>query len=251
MNISYGQVSFSLVGLVMLERKIMKELESVSDKDRALNLQRFFKTGKGEYGYGDVFAGITIPQIRAICKRYYKELSLDEITFFIQHQIHEYRMFGLLTLTYIWKKADDKKKDDIYSLYVKNLQYINNWDLVDLSAPNIVGQYLKGKDRSFLYELVKSNDLWKQRVAIISTAAFIRDVDFKDTLEISKFLLHHSHDLIHKAVGWMLREVGKRDLAVEENFLKKYYKEMPRTMLRYAIERFEEEKRQRYLKGLV
>lgn len=235
----------------MLENKIIKELESVSDKDRALNLQRFFKTGKGEYGYGDVFAGITIPQIREICKRYYKKMSLADISFFIQHKIHEYRMFGLLTLTYIWKKADDKEKDEIYSLYVKNLQYINNWDLVDLSAPNIVGQYLKNKDRSFLYKLVKSNDLWKQRIAIISTATFIRDMDFKDTLEISKLLQHHGHDLIHKAVGWILREVGKKDLAVEENFLKKYYKEMPRTMLRYAIERFEEEKRQRYLKGLV
>lgn len=251
MNMSYGQVSLSLLGLIMLKRKIIKELESVSDKERALILQRFFKTKKGEYGYGDIFAGITIPKIRVICKRYYKELSLDEIAFFIQHSLHEYRMFGLLTLTYIWEKADDKKKDGIYSLYIRNLKYINNWDLVDLSAPNIVGQYLKEKDRSFLYKLAKSNDLWKQRIAIISTAAFIRDMDFKDTLKISKLLLHHSHDLIHKAVGWMLREIGKRDLVIEEEFLKKYYKEMPRTMLRYAIERFEEGKRQEYLKGLV
>lgn len=178
-------------------------------------------------------------------------MTLEEVEYFVQHKIHEYRLFGLLTLTYMWKKADETERKNIFDLYVKNLKYVNNWDLVDLSAPIIVGQYLKDKDRSFLYKLVKSNDLWKQRIAIISTATFIRDMDFKDTLEISKLLLHHGHDLIHKAVGWMLREVGKKDLAVEENFLKKYYKEMPRTMLRYAIERFEEEKRQRYLKGLV
>lgn len=233
----------------MLREKIVKELKGVSKREKAEMFQRFFKTGKGEYGEGDIFAGITVPEIRNICKRYYKEMSFADIEFFIQHKIHEYRLFGLLTLTYIWKKADNK--ETIYSLYVRNIKYINNWDLVDLSAPNIVGQYLKEKDRTFLYELIKSNDLWKQRIAIISTATFIRDLDFKETLKISKLLLHHKHDLIHKAVGWMLREVGKRDLVVEEEFLKEYYKEMPRTMLRYAIERFEEEKRQKYLKGLV
>ena len=251
MNISYGQVTFSLVGFVMLKEQIIKELESVSKKTKAEGFQRFFKTGKGEYGEGDVFAGITVPEIRDICKRYYKEMSLKDVEFFIQHKIHEYRLFGLLTLTYMWKKAEEEKRKEIYTLYVRNLKYINNWDLVDLSAPNIVGEYLLGRDRSFLYELVKDNDLWKQRVAILATFAFIRKNDFKDTLKISELLLHHEHDLIHKAVGWMLREVGKRNQDVEERFLKKYYKEMPRTMLRYAIERFEEGKRQKYLKGLV
>lgn len=251
MNMSYGQVNFSLVLLGMLKEQIDKELKSVSKKEKAELFQRFFKTGKGEYGEGDVFAGITVPEIRDISKRYFKEMTLEDVEYFIQHKIHEYRLFGLLTLTYMLKKADELKKRDIFNLYIRNLKYINNWDLVDLSAPNIVGQYLKEKDRSFLYKLAKSNDLWKQRIAIISTAAFIKDMDFKDTLKISKLLLHHSHDLIHKAVGWMLREIGKRDLVIEEKFLKKYYKEMPRTMLRYAIERFEEGKRQEYLKGLV
>ena len=176
---------------------------------------------------------------------------MEDVEYFIQHKIHEYRLFGLLTLTYTWKKADEEKKKDILELYVRNLEYVNNWDLVDLSAPNIVGEYLKERERFLLYELVKSNNLWKQRIAIIATAAFIRDMDFDDTLKISELLLHHEHDLIHKAIGWMLREVGKRNQEVEEEFLKKYYEEMPRTMLRYAIERFEEEKRQRHLKGLV
>ncbi len=251
MNISYGQVIFSLVLLVMLKKQIVKELESVAKKTKAEDPQKFFKTGKGEYGEGDIFAGITVPEIRDICKRHYKEMSLDDVEFFIQHKIHEYRLFGLLILTYMWKKAEKEKKTEIYTLYVNNLKYINNWDLVDLSAPNIVGEYLLDRDHSFLYELVNSNDLWKQRVAIVSTAAFIRNMDFDDTLKISELLLHHEHDLIQKAVGWMLREVGKRNQIVEEKFLRKYYKDMPRTMLRYAIERFEEEKRQRYLKGLV
>lgn len=151
----------------------------------------------------------------------------------------------------MWKMADEIERKDIFNLYVKNLKYVNNWDLVDLSAPNIVGEYLKEKDRTILYDFAKSNNLWKQRVAIISTFSFIRDKDFVDTLKISKMLLHHNNDLIHKAVGWMLREVGKRDQIVEEEFLRKYYKEMPRTMLRYSIEKFDEDKRQKYLKGLV
>ena len=235
----------------MLKQKILEELKSVSKKEREEIFQRFFKTGKGEYGEGDIFAGITVPEIRDISKRYFKEMILKDVEYFVQHKIHEYRLFGLLTLTYMWKKADDAKKKKIFDLYVKNLEYVNNWDLVDLSAPNIVGEYLKERDKTILYDLAKSNNLWKQRVAIISTFSFIRNKDFVDTLNISEILLHHKHDLIHKAVGWMLREVGKRDQDVEEAFLKRYYKEMPRTMLRYAIERFEEGKRQKYLKGLV
>lgn len=251
MNISYGQGRNSLVAFGMLKQKILEELKGVSKKEKEEIFQRFFKTGKGEYGEGDTFAGITVPDIRNISKRYYKEMTLEEVEYFVQHKIHEYRLFGLLTLTYMWKKADETERKNIFDLYVKNLKYVNNWDLVDLSAPNIVGEYLKEKNRAILYELARSNNLWEQRVAIISTFSFIREKDFVDMLNISEILLHHKHDLIHKAVGWMLREVGKRDQDVEEEFLKKYYKEMPRTMLRYAIERFEEEKRQRYLKGLV
>ena len=231
----------------MLKQKILEELKSVSKKEREEIFQRFFKTGKGEYGEGDIFAGITVPEIRDISKRYFKEMILKDVEYFVQHKIHEYRLFGLLTLTYMWKKADDAKKKKIFDLYVKNLEYVNNWDLVDLSAPNIVGEYLKERDKTILYDLAKSNNLWKQRVAIISTFSFIRNKDFVDTLNISEILLHHKHDLIHKAVGWMLREVGKRDQDVEEAFLKRYYKEMPRTMLRYAIERFSENKRKSYL----
>lgn len=247
----YGQGRDSLVPFGMLKEKIIAELKSVPNKEKAEIFQRFFKTGKGEYGEGDTFAGIAVPEVRDISKRYFKEMTLEEVEYFVQHKIHEYRLFGLLTLTYTWKKADESKRKDIFDLYVKNLEYVNNWDLVDISAPNIVGEYLKEKDRAILYELAENNNLWKQRISIISTFSFIRNKDFVDTLNISEILLHHKHDLIHKAVGWMLREVGKRDQDVEEEFLKKYYKEMPRTMLRYAIERFEEEKRQKYLKGLV
>lgn len=235
----------------MLKEKIIEELKTVSRKEKKEISQRFFKTGKGEYGEGDIFVGITVPEIRDICKRHFEEMTLKNAEYFVQNKIHEYRLFGLLILTYMWKKSDDAKRNDIFNLYIKNLRYVNNWDLVDLSAPNIVGEYLKEKDRTILYELAKSNDLWKQRVAIISTFSFTRNNDFEDTLKIAKILLNRKHDLIHKAVGWMLREVGKKDQGVEEEFLKKCYKKMPRTMLRYAIERFEKGKRQRYLKGLI
>ena len=251
MNMSYGQGRSSLVAFGMLKEQIQTELKSISKKEKAEISKRFFKAGKGEYGEGDIFVGITVPEIRDICKKYFKEMTLEDVEYFIQHKIHEYRLFGLITLTYMWKMADEIERKDIFNLYVKNLKYVNNWDLVDLSAPNIVGEYLKEKDRTILYDFAKSNNLWKQRVAIISTFSFIRDKDFVDTLKISKMLLHHKNDLIHKAVGWMLREVGKRDQIVEEEFLRKYYKEMPRTMLRYSIEKFDEDKRQKYLKGLV
>ncbi len=250
-NILYGQERHSLVPFGMLKEKIIEELKTVSRKEKKEISQRFFKTGKGEYGEGDIFVGITVPEIRDICKRHFEEMTLKNAEYFVQNKIHEYRLFGLLILTYMWKKSDDAKRNDIFNLYIKNLRYVNNWDLVDLSAPNIVGEYLKEKDRTILYELAKSNDLWKQRVAIISTFSFTRNNDFEDTLKIAKILLNHKHDLIHKAVGWMLREIGKKDQDVEEEFLKKYYKKMPRTMLRYAIERFEEGERQRYLKGLI
>ena len=251
MNMSYGQERSSLVAFGMLEEQIRTELKSISKKKKAEISQRFFKTRKGEYGEEDYFAGITVPEIRDISKRYFREMTLEEVEYFIQHKYHEYRLFGLITLTYMWKKAGETERGDIFNLYVRNLKYVNNWDLVDLSAPNIVGEYLKEKDRTILYDFAKSNNLWKQRVAIISTFSFIKDKDFVDTLNISEILLHHKHDLIHKAVGWMLREVGKRDQVVEEEFLRKYYKEMPRTMLRYSIEKFDEDKRQKYLKGLA
>jgi 3-methyladenine DNA glycosylase AlkD len=168
--------------------------------------------------------------------------------YFVRNEYHEIRLFGLIVWTYKFPKETEDGRKQIYELYLSNTEYINNWDLVDLSAYKIVGEYLLDKERSVLYDLANSNDLWDQRISVISTFAFIRNKEFEDTLNISKILLNHSHDLIHKAVGWMLREVGKRDLKIEEEFLQKYYKDMPRTMLRYAIEKFEEDKRQRYLK---
>lgn len=228
-----------------LQRTITAELESVSKRDKAEILQRFFKTQKGEYGEGDIFVGIVVPDLRKIAKKYSKTITLEELEYFVRSEIHEYRLFGLLTLTYM-----DLSKA-IYDFYMDNIKYINNWDLVDLTSYHIVGEYLKDKDRGILYELANSNDLWKQRISIISTFIYIRDNQFEDSLAIAKILLNHKHDLIHKAVGWMLREIGKRNQNVEEEFLKQYYKQMPRTMLRYAIERFEETKRKRYLEGKI
>lgn len=232
-------------------KQIENELKRYSNSKKAKHSQKFFKTGKGQYGEGDIFLGITNPEIKSIVKEYYKEMSLNNLLSFIQSKYHEYRMFGLQCLVSKYQKCKTKERKEIYQIYISNTKYINNWDLVDVTCYKIVGEYLKEKKRKILYTFAKSNDLWKQRISIISTFAFIRDNDFKDTLAISEILLHHEHDLIHKAVGWMLREVGKRDQNIEEVFLKKYYKDMPRTMFRYAIERFEEDKRQRYLKGEI
>lgn len=229
----------------LLQENIKKDLESVSNVEKACILQRFFKTGKGEYGEGDIFVGIVVPDLRKLAKKYSKTITLEELEYFVSNSIHEYRLFGLLTLTYM------NLSKEIYDFYIDNLKYINNWDLVDLTSYHIVGRYLKDKDRSILYDLARSNDLWKQRISIISTYFFIKSGEFKDTFEISKILLHNEHDLIHKAVGWMLREIGKCNQQEEELFLKQYYKEMPRTMLRYAIERFDEDKRKAYLNGTI
>jgi 3-methyladenine DNA glycosylase AlkD len=232
--------------------QIKKEFLKYTNPSKARHSSRFFKTGKGEYGEGDIFLGITIPQTRDVVKKYYKETPLKDLLYFIQSKYHDYRMFGLLCLVYKYEKAKtEEERKEIYNIYISNTKYINNWDLVDVTAPKIVGEYLKDKERDILYTFAKSKDLWKQRISIISTFTFIRNEDFKDTLAISEILVNHEHDLIHKAVGWMLREVGKKDIDVEEKFLKKYYKTMPRTMLRYAIEKFPEEKRQKYLKGEI
>ena len=233
-------------------KQIEKDFLKYSDPSKSRHSSRFFKTAKGEYGEGDIFLGITNPQIDEIVKKYYKDVSLKDLMYFLKNKYHDYRMFALKTLVKKYSKCKtEKDKKEIYDLYISNTKYINNWDLVDVTSYKIVGEYLKEKDRKILYTFAKSKDLWKQRISIISTYSFIRNNDFKDTIEISKILLHHEHDLIHKAVGWMLREVGKRDQDIEERFLKKYYKDMPRTMLRYAIERFEEGKRQKYLKGKI
>jgi 3-methyladenine DNA glycosylase AlkD len=195
-----------------------------------------------------MFHGITVPVLRQLVKEY-EGISLEEVVMLLKSGMHEERLLALLMLVRAFTKSDYARKKKIFSLYLKNTRYINNWDLVDLSAPQIVGAYLTDKSREPLYVFARSRDLWQRRIAVLSTFTFIRFNDFNDSLEISKILLDDKHDLIHKAVGWMLREIGKRDLVVEEQFLLRHYKKMPRTMLRYAIERFPEGKRKKYLQG--
>ena len=234
----------------MTARDISKRLRRFASKDKAKVLKGFFKTGPGHYGEGDIFLGVVVPDIRTVAKEF-RDAPLPEIRGLLTSSIHEERLLALLMLVRRFTEADEGLKKKIYGLYLANTKYINNWDLVDLSAPNIVGAYLLEKSRKPLYELAVSRGLWKKRIAVLSTFAFIRQNDFKDTLAISRILLADEHDLIHKAVGWMLREVGKRSLAAEEQFLKKHCKTMPRTMLRYAIERFPEATRLGYLNGKV
>ena len=234
--------------------QLKKELKKLSNPKQAKILQRFFKTGKDEYGEGDIFWGIKVPIQRKVAAKFYG-LSLKDIEKLLESRIHEHRMIALFILIKKYKKGGEQEKKIIFNFYLKNIKNINNWDLVDLSAPKIIGDYLfvkskKGGDtyRRFLCKLARSNNLWKKRVAIISTWTFIKNNEFNETLKISKILITDKHDLIHKAVGWMLREVGKKNQKIEEKFLKKHYLKIPRTMLRYAIERFDENKRKFYLK---
>ncbi|WP_083234244.1 DNA alkylation repair protein [Candidatus Marithrix sp. Canyon 246] len=234
----------------MIYQTILDHLHSLSNPEIAKHSQHFFKTAKGEYGYGDKFLGIRVPMIRQTVKKY-KNTSLEVTQKLLQSNYHEIRLFALLVLVEQFSKANADQQNQIYKIYLANTQYINNWDLVDTTAPHIVGKYLDNKDKSILHELSKSSCLWKRRIAIMSTFTFIRNHDFEETLQISELLLNDQEDLIHKAVGWMLREIGKRNLLKETEFLKLYYKTMPRTMLRYAIEKFNKEERQKYLKGLI
>jgi 3-methyladenine DNA glycosylase AlkD len=224
----------------------MQELQSLKDNKKSKLLARFFKTGKGEYGEGDIFLGIVVPSLRKVAKKY-TNLQLQELQTLLSSKIHEFRLISLFILIDKYKKAEERERKEIVQYYLRNTKNINNWDLIDLSALNILGDYFKDKDKSILYKLANSHSLWEKRIAILSTFAFIRDNMFEDSLNIAEILIKDKHDLIHKAVGWMLREIGKRDSETEEIFLKKYYKIMPRTMLRYAIERFPEQKRKKYL----
>ena len=227
--------------------QLKKELKELSDPKQAKILQGFFKTGKGEYGEGDIFLGVKVPIQRKVVAGF-RDLSQKDIEKLLNSKIHEYRMTALLILIDQYEKANESEKKIIFNFYLKNSKSINNWDLVDISAPKIVGNYLTEKPRIVLYKFARSKNLWQRRIAIISTFTFIRNNDFDDTLKISKMFLSDEHDLIHKAVGWMLREVGKRDQGIEEEFLKRHYSKMPRVMLRYAIEKFDEKKRKFYLK---
>lgn len=229
---------------------ISKELRALASPETAANLQRFFKTGPGQYGEGDAFLGIKVPPMRALAKQH-RDTGLKTVATLLDSRYHEERFFALLLLMQFYQHSTDKDQAAAYDLYLAHTHRINNWDLVDVSAPHIVGRHLQERPRKLLHQLARSSSLWEKRIAIISTLHFIRMNDFDDTLHIAEALLQDEHDLMHKAVGWMLREVGKRDLAAEENFLKQHYRDMPRTMLRYAIERFPEPKRKNYLYGKV
>ncbi len=231
-------------------RRIKDELAALSDPAKAEFLPRFFKTLPGGYAEGDIFIGVTVPNIRTVAQKY-RNITLAQAKQLLHSGIHEHRLTALLILVDKFTKADASGREKIVRFYLDNLKHVNNWDLVDLSADKILGAYLLDKDRTILYELCDSGHLWSQRVSIMSTFFFIRNRQFEDTFRLAEKLLSHKHDLIHKAVGWMLREAGKRDKKAEERFLKNHYQAMPRTMLRYAIEKFGEEERQRYLKGLV
>ncbi len=231
-------------------KQIKNELQELADPDRAKILQRFFKTGTGQYGEGDLFLGIKVPEQRKVAKKY-SGVTLKELYNLLSSKYHEHRLTSLLILVIKYTKSDDADKKEIVDFYLKNTKHINNWDLVDLSADKIIGDYLLERDRSVLYRMAVSENLWERRIAVMATFRFIKNNQFNDTIKLSKMLLGDEHDLIHKAVGWMLREIGKRNLPVEERFLKKHYKNMPRTMLRYAIEKFDQEKRRTYLNNLV
>ncbi len=226
--------------------EITAHLLSLADPARAEHSQRYFKTSPGEYGAGDQFLGIRVPLIRQAVKCY-REASVATAAALLKSGYHEIRLFALLLLVARYAKGDDTEREKIYRLYLKHTRHINNWDLVDSSAPHIVGAWLLDKDRSILYQLARSKFLWERRIAIMASGWFIRQGQFADTLRLAEILLRDPEDLIHKATGWMLREIGKRDHAAEVAFLDAHHREMPRTMLRYAVERFGKEGRKRYL----
>ncbi len=227
---------------------LLSELKNIADPEKAKNLRWFFKTGKGEYGEGDQFLGITVPKLREISKKY-QGLDLNDLQKLLDSKIHEHRLSALMILRFKYenKHIDEKSKKEIVRFYLLNTKKINNWDLVDLSCHHILGDWFLDKDRSILYKLARSNNLWEKRIAIISTFNFIGLNQFDDSLKICAVLMNDKHDLIHKAVGWALREIGKRNKKVEVEFLEKHYKTMPRTMLRYAIEKFSEKERKFYM----
>ncbi|WP_235893448.1 DNA alkylation repair protein [Litoribacter populi] len=231
---------------------IQEELAQHADPAKAEFLPRYFKAIPGGYGEGDRFIGVKVPIQQRVAQKYYREISMEALETLLTHPVHEYRMTALFMLVNKFEKAQTSEdKKNLVDFYLRHLSFVNNWDLVDSSAPKILGAYLFDKEKDVLYEFARSGELWKQRVAIISTMYFIKKGHYSDTLQIAGILLNHPHDLIHKAVGWMLREVGRKDFETEYDFLKEHYRQMPRTMLRYAIEKFESDTRDRFLKGLI
>jgi 3-methyladenine DNA glycosylase AlkD len=234
----------------MSATQVVKEIQALSNRGRAHDLQKFFQTAPGQYGEGDIFLGLTVPQVRTVAKEY-KAISLDEIDVLVRSKFHEVRLCGLVILTLQYKAAKERKtKKKLFDLYMKAMTdgYINNWDLVDVTAP-IIGEYLIDLDDPYvlLYKLAKSKSLWQRRVSMVFTFAFIRSGDIEPTFEMAEKLLHDKHDLIHKAVGWALREAGKLNGIALRNFLSAHSHEMPRTMLRYSIEKFSERERKKWL----
>ena len=231
----------------MRGKDFRRNLHNFAYLERAKIMQHFFKTGEGEYGEGDIFLGVTVPDSRKVAKKF-AHLPIDEMKVLLDSRVHEERLVALLILVHKYSTASRIEKEEIAKFYLGNIKQVNSWDLVDLSAPSILGDYLMNRDKSLLFRLAKSCNLWKRRVAIVATLYFIRKNEFRETLKIAEMFLADKHDLIHKAAGWMLREVGKRNLIAEEAFLNKHYTVMPRTMLRYAIERFPEKKKRHYMK---
>ena len=229
-------------------QEVQRELRVLANPARALHSMRFFKTGPGEYGEGDRFLGVPVPAQRTIAKKHCN-LPLDEVQMLVRSEYHEERLTGLLILTCRYPKASADDQKAICHFYMTHIPWINNWDLVDVTAPQIIGPWLEHRPRDILYEMARSESLWKRRIAILSTLHFIRKGDLDDTMKLADMLLHDRHDIIHKAVGWMLREAGKRNQQKLVDFLDVRYSDMPRTMLRYAIERLEEPLRISYLKG--
>ena len=227
---------------------VIKELSKYADPQKASFFPKFFRTEKGEYGEGDKFVGVTVPHQRKVAKNFIN-IGLKEIEKLIKSPVHEHRLVALFILVLKYEKGDQRQKEVVVGFYIDNLDGVNNWDLVDSSAHKILGPWLLDKDRSILYEYARSGELWLQRISIISTLCFIKNNDLDDTYKISEILLDHEHDLIHKAVGWMLREAGKIDEIRLVIFLRKHYEKIPRTTLRYSIEKFDKERRKKFLKG--
>lgn len=234
----------------MTVQDVQAEMQRLADPAIAAHSQRFFKTGPGQYGEGDRFLGIRVPVVRGLAKKS-RDLPLDQVTVLLHSQWHEERLLAVILLTLQFQRGDTVRKREVFDLYLASTGWVNNWDLVDASAHHIVGGWLQDRPRDLLYRLARSTSLWERRIAMMATYHFIRNDDFADTLAIAELLLEDKQDLIHKMCGWMLREVGKRDQVVAEEFLQVHYRTMPRTMLRYAIERFDEGLRQQYLKGEV
>lgn len=226
---------------------IRQELETYIDPIKREYLPRFFKTGKGQYGEGDRFLGVVVPNTRLVARKH-REVPFEVVAELLRSEWHECRLCALLILVERFKKSDEPMRKELYEFYLSQTVRVNNWDLVDLSAPAIVGGYLLDKPREELYRLAASPLLWEQRIAVVSTITLIRNRDFIDILRLSELLLHHPHDLMQKAIGWMLREMGKRDLDLLVQFLEKWSKQMPRTMLRYSIEKFSPEERAYFMK---